>query len=100
MVSFFYVLCVFSLMLSGFVFHDLNNQLIVINYYFGIMTFQTSWIVIASFLAGIMFCILFTGLELIRARISLRISRRSEMRLKRELGERGQSAAVGGSDVL
>ena len=100
MVSFFYVLCVFSLMLSGFVFHDLNNQLIVINYYFGIMTFQTSWIVIASFLAGIMFCILFTGLELIRARISLRISRRSELRLKRELGERDQSSAADSSDVL
>ena len=100
MVSLFYVLCVFFLMLAGFVFHDLNNQLIVINYYFGVMTFQTSWIVIASFLAGIMFCILFTGLELIRARRRLRISRRSELRLKRELGERDQSSAADSSDVL
>ena len=100
MVSLFYVLCVFFLMLAGFVFHDLNNQLIVINYYFGVMTFQTSWIAIASFLAGIMFCICFTGLELIRARRSLRISRRSELRLKRELGERDQFAPTGSSDVL
>ena len=100
MVSLFYVLCVFFLMLAGFVFHDLNNQLIVINYYFGVMTFQTSWIAIASFLAGIMFCICFTGLELIRSRRSLRVSRRSELRLKRELGERDQSSAADSSDVL
>jgi uncharacterized integral membrane protein len=99
MVSLFYVFCIFFLMLSGFVFHDLNNQLIVINYYFGALTLQSSWIVIASFLAGIIFCIFFTGIEMIRARRALSGSRRSELQLKRELVARGKSAEVINSDA-
>jgi uncharacterized integral membrane protein len=100
MVSLFYALCVFFLMLAGFVFHDLNNQLIVVNYYFGILSLQASWIIIASFLAGIIFCIFFTGIELVRARKSLNASRRTEIQLKRELEARGQPSESSRSDVL
>ena len=65
MLKVFYVILLAIFVLSSLVFRDLNQQEVLINYFFSEVLVETAWLVIASFLTGIVMCSIFIGIEIL-----------------------------------
>ncbi len=84
MLKVFYVILLAIFVFISLIFRDLNQQEILINYFFSEVLVETAWLVIASFLSGIVFCSIFIGIEIFKIKRKLKLQIRSEKKLSRE----------------
>ena len=84
MLKVFYVILLAIFVFISLIFRDLNQQEVLINYFFSEVLVETAWLVIASFLSGIVFCSIFIGIEIFKIKRKLKLQIRSEKKLSRE----------------
>jgi uncharacterized membrane protein YciS (DUF1049 family) len=84
MLKVFYVILLTIFVFISLIFRDLNQQEVLINYFFSEVLVETAWLVIASFLSGIVFCSIFIGFEILKIKRKLKLQIRSEKKLSRE----------------
>lgn len=84
MLKVFYVILLAIFVFISLIFRDLNQQEILINYFFSEVLVETAWLVIASFLSGIVFCSIFIGIEIFKIKRKLKLQIRSEKKLSLE----------------
>ena len=84
MLKVFYVILLAIFVFISLIFRDLNQQEILINYFFSEVLVETAWLVIASFLSGIVFCSIFIGIEILKIKRKLKLQIRTEKKLSRE----------------
>ena len=84
MLKVFYVILLAIFVFISLIFRDLNQQEILINYFFSEVLVETAWLVIASFLSGIVFCSILIGTEILKIKRKLKLQIRSEKKLSRE----------------
>ncbi len=84
MLKVFYVILLAIFVFISLIFRDLNQQEILINYFFSEVLVETAWLVIASFLSGIVFCSIFIGIEILKIKRKLKLQIRSEKKLSLE----------------
>jgi uncharacterized membrane protein YciS (DUF1049 family) len=81
MLKVFYVILLAIFVLSSLVFRDLNQQEVLINYFFSEVLVETAWLVIASFLTGIVMCSIFIGIEILKIKRKLKLQIQSEKKI-------------------
>lgn len=84
MLKVFYVILLAIFVFISLIFRDLNQQEVLINYFFSEVLVETAWLVIASFLSGIVFCSILIGIEILKIKRKLKLQIRSEKKLSRE----------------
>lgn len=84
MLKVFYVILLAIFVFISLIFRDLNQQEVLINYFFSELLVETAWLVIASFLSGIVFCSIFIGIEILKIKRKLKLQIRSEKKLSLE----------------
>ena len=84
MLKVFYVILLAIFVFISLIFRDLNQQEVLINYFFSEVLVETAWLVIASFLSGIVFCSIFIGIEFLKIKRKLKLQIRSEKKLSLE----------------
>ena len=84
MLKVFYVILLAIFVFISLIFRDLNQQEVLINYFFSEVLVETAWLVIASFLSGIVFCSIFIGIEILKIKRKLKLQIRTEKKLSRE----------------
>ena len=84
MLKVFYVILLAIFVFISLIFRDLNQQEVLINYFFSEVLVETAWLVIASFLSGIVFCSIFIGIEILKIKRKLKLQIRSEKKLSLE----------------
>ena len=84
MLKVFYVILLAIFGFISLIFRDLNQQEVLINYFFSEVLVETAWLVIASFLSGIVFCSIFIGIEILKIKRKLKLQIRSEKKLSLE----------------
>ena len=84
MLKVFYVILLAIFVFISLIFRDLNQQEVLINYFFSEVLVETAWLVIASFLSGIGFCSILIGIEILKIKRKLKLQIRSEKKLSRE----------------
>ena len=84
MLKVFYVILLAIFVFISLIFRDLNQQEVLINYFFSEVLVETAWLVIASFLFGIVFCSIFIGIEILKIKRKLKLQIRSEKKLSLE----------------
>jgi len=57
----------------------------LINYFFSEVVMETSWLVVGSFLSGVLLCSIFVGVEILKVKRKLHIQIRSEKKIKKQL---------------
>ena len=84
MLKVFYVILLAIFVFISLIFRDLNQQEVLISYFFSEVLVETAWLVIASFLSGIVFCSIFIGIEILKIKRKLKLQIRSEKKLSLE----------------
>ena len=84
MLKVFYVILLAIFVFISLIFRDLNQQEVLINYFFSEVLVETAWLVIASFLSGIVFCSIFIGIEILKIKRKLKLQIRREKKLSLE----------------
>ena len=84
MLKVFYVILLAIFVFISLIFRDLNQQEVLISYFFSEVLVETAWLVIASFLSGIVFCSIFIGIEILKIKHKLKLQIRSEKKLSLE----------------
>ena len=84
MLKVFYVILLAIFVFISLIFRDLNQQEVLINYFFSELLVETAWLVIASFLSGIVFCSIFIGIEILKIKRKLKLQIRGEKKLSLE----------------
>tara|TARA_B100001142_G_scaffold293658_1_gene313395 strand:- start:314 stop:619 length:306 start_codon:yes stop_codon:yes gene_type:complete len=84
MLKVFYFILLAIFVFISLIFRDLNQQEVLINYFFSEVLVETAWLVIASFLSGIVFCSIFIGIEILKIKRKLKLQIRTEKKLSRE----------------
>ena len=84
MLKVFYVILLAIFVFISLIFRDLNQHEVLINYFFSEVLVETAWLVIASFLSGIVFCSIFIGIEILKIKRKLKLQIRSEKKLSLE----------------
>ena len=84
MLKVFYVILLAIFVCISLIFRDLNQQEVLINYFFSEVLVETAWLVIASFLSGIVCCSIFIGIEILKIKRKLKLQIRNEKKLSRE----------------
>ena len=84
MLKVFYVILLAIFVFISLIFRDLNQQEVLISYFFSEVLVETAWLVIASFLSGIVFCSIFIGIEILKIKRKLKLQIRTEKKLSRE----------------
>jgi len=84
MLKVFYVILIAIFVFCSFVFRDLNQQEVLINYFFSEVLVETAWLVVASFLSGIVLCSIFIGVEILKIKRKLKLQIRNEKKIVQE----------------
>ena len=94
MLKVFYVILLVAFIFCSFVFRDLNQQEVLVNYFFSEILIETSWLVVVSFLSGVLFSAIFIGVEIIKIRRRLKMQIRSEKKIRKQLAQLEQGTTV------
>jgi uncharacterized membrane protein YciS (DUF1049 family) len=85
MLKVFYIILLAIFVFISLIFRDLNQQEVLINYFFSELLVETAWLVMASFLSGIVLCAIFIGIEILKIKRKLKLQIRIEKKLSREI---------------
>jgi uncharacterized membrane protein YciS (DUF1049 family) len=87
MLKVFYIISLVIFVFISLIFRDLNQQEVLINYFFSEVLVETAWLVIASFLSGLGLCSIFIGIEILKIKRKLKLQIQREKKISREFNE-------------